>query len=221
MSYRTAAKHSTERVCALQPKWERLHSESERKKFCVSQVSELSSYHLYVLGSRPLSDHVFGFTPHDHIILVLLSRQALLLMSSIFRSSCSSPTLSPSSNLVFRVVVVSRLRSRILSFIPITSTISRPTITSFWFHLHCRALLSTSTISTSCSPTLSPRSNLVSRSSCIHAVMYPRTSCRSSASCHHCYRSSLPSQVINVTSHHDTHHVKARRSLHLERDLLS
>jgi hypothetical protein len=56
MSYKTAAKHTTKRVCALQPRWERLHPESEGKKFRVFQVSESSSssHHVYVLGSCPL-----------------------------------------------------------------------------------------------------------------------------------------------------------------------
>ena len=178
MSYRTAAKHSTERVCVLQPKWERLHPESERKKFRVFQVSESSSssHHVYVLGSRPLSDHVYGFTPHDHAILLYLHRQALLSTSPIITSSCSSPTLSPSSNLVFRIVVViaSRLRSRIPSFIrsrlPHDHVIlvlpSSPSLVVYIHDIHVMFFPVDIATQQSCS-----------RSLCIHIVMYPRTPC--------------------------------------------
>jgi hypothetical protein len=47
MSYRTAAKHSTKRVCALQPKWERLHLRARAE-----EISHFSSFRIVVVVSR-------------------------------------------------------------------------------------------------------------------------------------------------------------------------
>jgi hypothetical protein len=97
----------------------------------------------------------------------------------------------------FRIVVVvaSRLRSRIPSFIrsrlPHDHVIlvlpSSPSLVVYIHDIHVMFF-----------PVDIATQQSYSRSPCIHVVMYPRTPCRSSASCCHCHHSSLPSQVINV-----------------------
>jgi hypothetical protein len=151
--------------CCSRLRYSRRHVLPRCYRQAATLFSESLSYHVTFSDPVLYSDHVYGFTPYDHAVLVSPSLPSLVVYIHDIHNPC-------------RHVLPRRYRD-------------------------------------------SQRSNLVSRSSCIHAVMYPCTSCQSSASCRHCHRSSLPSQVINVTSHHDTNNVKARRSSHLERDLLS